>query len=236
MEKHLFEDDWVILFFNFLMEKELQPEFFSKNRKLIFYDTNNNKLLAFRLSTNLNFETENKKLSKSDFVNYVMILIRAGLASVGMVQNQELLDHKVFRAYMVRKKQGKSQIKHLKTKGKSRAGSRVRLAEGEQFFKQIAERVNQYIKTYPVDQIGLSCTETLIPYFFNEKNMLLLDKKDPRIFKIPKHIAAPTLENLGLTKDFMEKNQLSVYPEGKDFFQEFLSRFTQNEKKIEDDW
>lgn len=236
MEKHLFEDDWMILFFNFLNDKGLVYEYASKKRKLIFYDSNYNKMFAFRLSTYLNFESEKKVLSKSDFANYVIILVRSGLASVGMVQNHEMLDHKVFRAYMVRKKQGKSQIKHLKTKGKSRAGSRVRLAETEQFFKNIAERVNQYIQTHPIDQIGLSCSETLIPYLFNESNMLHLEKKDPRIFKIPKHIAAPTLENLELTKAFLEKNQLAVYPEGASLLHEFLSKLDENEKNLEEDW
>lgn len=236
MEKHLFEDDWMILFFNFLKDKGLDPEYSHKKRKLVFYNSNYNKLVAFRLSTNLEFKIDTKVLTEPEFVNYLIILIRSGMASVAMVQNHEILDHKVFRAYMVRKKQGKSQIKHLKTKGKSRAGSRVRLAETEIFFKNITERVNLYIKTYPVDQIGISCSETLVPYLFSESNRLLLDKKDSRIFKIPKHIATPTLENLKLTKIFLEKNQLTVFPEGTGLLDEFLSRMGNSEKKIEDDW
>lgn len=236
MENHYFEDDWMILFSKFLKDKGLDSEFDSKKRKLIFYIDDHNKIFELRLSTNLNFEFGSKNLSKSDFVNYVIILVRSGMASVGMVQNQEMLDHKVFRAYMVRKKQGKSQIKYLKTKGKSRAGSRVRLAETEQFFKKIAERVKLYIQTYPIDQIGVSCSETLIPYLFNESNMPFLKKKDSRLFKIPKHIATPTLENLELTKAFLEKNQLIIYPEGKSFFLEFLSKLDENERKLEEDW
>ena len=43
--------------------------------------------------------------------HYVQILIESGVAAVGYFENGENIDHKVFRAYMVRKKQGMSQIK-----------------------------------------------------------------------------------------------------------------------------
>ena len=49
---------------------------------------------------------------------------------------------------MVRKKRGVSQIKHLKTKGKSRAGSRVRLAETEEFFENINGRLQDYFEEH----------------------------------------------------------------------------------------
>ena len=50
--------------------------------------------------------------------------IRVGDAVVPYKVNfegEELIEHKVFKTYMVRKKQGKSQIKHLKSKGKSKS-------------------------------------------------------------------------------------------------------------------
>ncbi len=70
-------------------------------------------------------------------VHYVILLIQSGSCAMGYFEDGFNLEHKVFRSYMVRKKQGKSQIKYLKTKGKSRAGSRVRLAETLEFFENI---------------------------------------------------------------------------------------------------
>jgi hypothetical protein len=96
---------------------------------------------------------------------------------------------------MVRKKQGKSQIKYLKTKGKSKAGSRVRLGNTVHFFKEITEKLSDWLSYYNIEKIALSLNKTLYPYLFNKDNEVL-DKKDERIYKIPQHIAEPSFENL----------------------------------------
>src|SRR5688500_9426516 len=124
-------------------------------------------------------------------MHYVILLVQSGSCAVGYFENGINLDHKVFRAYMVRKKRGVSQIKHLKTKGKSRAGSRVRLAETEEFFENINERLQEYFANYRIDRIALSCSKILIPYLFNSKIPAPFQKRDPRILKIPKHIHLP---------------------------------------------
>ena len=153
MDQRLFDDDWTLGFFRFLQNKDLSIEYFRKKRKIIFYSTGHKKLLSIRISTTLAFLEQKLDLLAQDFINYVLILIKAGMASVAFFDNGNMADHKVFRAYMVRKKQGKSQLKYLKTKGKSRAGSRVRLAESEAFFSSINERVNSYFENYRVDLI-----------------------------------------------------------------------------------
>ncbi|MCB0738876.1 MAG: hypothetical protein KDC92_15310, partial [Bacteroidetes bacterium] len=61
--------------------------------------------------------------------NNLLVLMQAGEAVLGMVQNREMVAQKRIRKYMVRKKQGKAQITHLNQKGKSRAGSRIRLKQ-----------------------------------------------------------------------------------------------------------
>lgn len=139
---------------------------------------------------------------------YLQILVESGVAAVGYFENGENIDHKVFRAYMVRKKQGMSQIKYLKTKGKSRAGSRVRLAETAEFFSSIRERVNTYFKTYRVDRIAISCSLTLWPYLFGEKGDLLFSKYDPRIYKVPMHVPDCTYENLRNVHKFLMRGEL----------------------------
>lgn len=139
---------------------------------------------------------------------HIIILIESGLAAVGYFENGENIHHKVFRAYMVRKKQGKSQIKYLKTKGKSRAGSRVRLAETMEFFTSIRERVNTYMDTYRIDRIAISCSLTLWPYFFGGKGDLLFSKDDPRVYKVPMHVPDCTYDNLLKVNDFLIRGEL----------------------------
>jgi len=145
-------------------------------------------------------------------VTYVMLLVQSGSASVGVFKGEECLAHKVFGAYMVRKKQGKSQIKHLKTKGKSRAGSRVRLASTLEFFENINLRLQNHFQEYEFDRIAMSCSKILVPYLFGSKENTPFDKKDNRLYKIPKHLHQPNFEvMLGMQK-YLNKAEL-VYDE-----------------------
>ncbi|RPA69113.1 hypothetical protein EF405_04695 [Cyclobacteriaceae bacterium YHN15] len=221
MDQRIFDDDWTLGFFRFLQNKDLSIEYFRKKRKIIFYSNGHRKLLSIRISTTLMFFEQKLDLHAQDFINYVLILIKSGMASVAFFENGNMADHKVFRAYMVRKKQGKSQLKYLKTKGKSRAGSRVRLAESEVFFSSINERVNTYFENYRVDLIGLSCSETLLPYFYNNTIPGSFERKDSRLFKIPKHIASPKLENLIELDKYLKKNVIEMEAEGNYLFEEF---------------
>lgn len=166
-------------------------------RKIIFCEKSDypNKI-KIRHSINSNFSLEDSTLHPLEFQNQVFISIKSGMAAVAYYENLHLADHKVFRAYMVRKKQGKSQIKYLKTKGKSRAGSRVRLQETLDFFEDINERLQSYFGENRVDLIAFGCSPTLFPYFFQSKKVTPFEKSDPRIFKIPVHIPSATFENL----------------------------------------
>ncbi|MBK0403726.1 hypothetical protein I5M27_12065 [Adhaeribacter sp. BT258] len=141
-------------------------------------------------------------------VHYVILLVQSGSCAIGYFENGLNLDHKVIRAYMVRKKRGVSQIKHLKTKGKSRAGSRVRLAETEEFFDNINERLQTYFAAHEIDRVALSLPKILMPYFYKATIKTPFEKQDPRIFKIPKHIHTPIYEILLDTNKFLQKGEL----------------------------
>lgn len=140
-------------------------------------------------------EVKSQIFTKDDY-HLALVMIRAGIACTGYFHNGQLIDHKVFRAYMVRQKQGKSQIKYLKTKGKSRAGSRVRLGESELFFKEINERLSSYASKYPIDNWGISCSKTLWPFFFGSDSPPPFDKKQENLLSIPFHVQHPDFETL----------------------------------------
>ncbi|MBN2694680.1 hypothetical protein JXR93_08460 [bacterium] len=113
--------------------------------------------------------------------NYLVLLIEAGQASCGYFKDDELLAHKVFRGYMVRKKQGKAQITYLKQKGKSRAGSRIRLSETELFIQEIIQWVNSHIENENVKRIILSVSPYLWSLFYKGKDRFFFDQRDSRI-------------------------------------------------------
>ncbi|MFC5272328.1 hypothetical protein [Adhaeribacter terreus] len=186
---------------NFLYEYD--PE----KHRLILLDEAQNERLVFRLP--ISIPAPDKALNTQEKpVHYVILLVQSGSCAIGYFENGKNLDHKVFRAYMVRKKRGVSQIKHLKTKGKSRAGSRVRLAETEEFFDHINERLQTYFSEYKIDRVAISLPKILMPYFYNSDIKTPFDKNDPRLFKIPKHIHTPIYEVLLDTNCFLQKGEL----------------------------
>lgn len=135
-------------------------------------------------------------LDKNQDSHFVLIVIKAGQAAVGYFHQGILLDHRVFRAYMIRQKQGFSQIKYLKTKGKSRAGSRIRLSETERFFEEINERLSEYDSLYPIDFWGISCGKTLWPFLFDSNSKPPFSNKSTKLIEVPIHLPQATLENL----------------------------------------
>ena len=125
---------------------------------------------------------------------YTVILVQAGVAALGYYVEGELVEHKVIRKYMVRKKQGTSQIKHLKSKGKSRLGSRIRLRNSILFFEEMNETLTKW-------DISSNSESILAAVPINLKNLLFtsnvpppFDKKDLK--KIPLDIRVPSFKEL----------------------------------------
>ena len=145
-------------------------------------------------------------------VIYLMLLVQSGSSSVGVFKHETCLSHKVFSSYMVRKKQGTSQIKHLKTKGKSRAGSRMRLASGAEMFDNVNERLQNHFHEFDFDRIAFSCSKILLPHLFGAKVEPPFDKKDARIYKIPKHLHQPNFEVMLGMQRFLNLGEL-ILPE-----------------------
>jgi hypothetical protein len=137
-----------------LLSKQFKFEVLTKKNKINFMTESNQILFSIRPPLNLprlipNLE-EWLKLPEID--EYVVLLARSGIASVGLFKSGKFTHHKVFRSYLNRKKQGKSQITYLKTKGKSRAGSRVRLENAKTFITNLNTYIN---KINPLNRIPL---------------------------------------------------------------------------------
>lgn len=124
------------------------------------------------------------------------LTIESGNAAICMMEGEENVYHTTFSAYMTRKKQGFSQIKYLNKKGKSRAGSRVRLAATVEFFEKINQSVTDLMEEFDLDRLALSCSTTLIPYLYHSKIPFPVPKKDPLLYKIPLHIPQSNYTNL----------------------------------------
>ena len=216
--------DWVLI-------RKLDLSYDASRHKLRIYDqrkTIGDLWLPFTLS----FNPETNGVTKVE-KNWIVFLIRAGTAALGYFEEGTNAEHKVIRAYMVRKKQGKSQIKYLKTKGKSRAGSRVRLGASEKFFEEINEKISDYLNKYPVDFIAYSCAKTLWPFLFTSEGQL--HKGDPRLYKIPVHIQEPGYEKLLEINELVQSAILKTENPNTAYFSEILPK-QEPEDEAEDNW
>ena len=127
----------------------------------------------------------------------LLLLVQLGAAAIGLMEGEEFLAHKAIKKYMKRHKRGKSQVNYLNTRGKSKAGSRIRLANTERFFEEINERIADWQEMYDEPElIFISCTPNVWGLMFQADPPPPFDKKDPRIRKVPYDVAVPDFEVL----------------------------------------
>lgn len=155
----------------------------------------------------------------------LFLLVQSGSAALGYSNNGELIHHKVIKKYMIRKKQGKAQLKHLNAKGKSRLGSRIRLQQADKFFNEIHEKIGEWGVLADTQQIYFSYAKTLIPFIYETPDRPILKKDDPRLFKLPFDLEEPNFKTLQFMNKTVHKSILIIENEmGKDFFNPFLQQ------------
>jgi hypothetical protein len=210
-----------------LPDLNLETEYDFKKNQVVFYDQHQQKLLKYNYPLSVNL-TESIIKDKNLLNNYIsgktsflLMLIQAGHAALGYYQDDKLQHHKVIRKYMVRKKQGKAQLKYLKTRGKSRAGSRIRLANSVLFFEEINQYLNDWVKQNR-ETIIYSCGPMLWGMLFQSKTPPPFDKKDQRLKKLPLSIDVPNFEILKNTAQYAQRGYIYLFPECRDDLKEHL--------------
>ncbi len=148
-----------------------------------------------------------------DIVPYVILLIQAGASAMGYFENGEVVAHKADKKYMIRQKRGKAQLAYLKTRGKSKAGSRIRLANTVRFIEEINERMTDWEELYEPERILYSCSATLWGMLFQAKIPPPFEKKDPRLIKIPEDVNIPTHEELLKINELVQSGTILIWKE-----------------------
>lgn len=93
------------------MDYDIDP---GKN-ELLFYSGEAN-VLKFRLPISF-ASPQNGPDAGRDLRHHVLVIVRSGMAAVGCFEGGKVKDHKVFRAYMVRKNRVKVNLNTLKQRG-----------------------------------------------------------------------------------------------------------------------
>ena len=142
---------------------------------------------------------------------YLLLLMQMGAASLGYFEEGEVVVHKAFKKYMKRHKRGKAQISYLNTRGKSKAGSRIRLANTVRFAEEINERLTEWEDWYEPERIIYSCSAQLWGLLFQSKVPPPFEKKDLRLIKVPMDVKIPTHEELLRVNEFVLKGRLILF-------------------------
>ncbi len=197
-----------------LTDKSLDLDF-NKSKTILTLSRESQKIcriISPLLIHNLNDETlKNPLLIAEEIDNYYIILIQAGHSALAYCEGGEMIYHKVITKYMVRKGQGSAQIKHLKTKGKSREGSRIRLAKTIEFFEEINHKLNTWFEEYKSDQIFYSSSVDLWNIMFESKVPVPFEKRGDHLIKIPLDINKPGFKELKRVNYFLMNSLIEVY-------------------------
>jgi hypothetical protein len=127
---------------------------------------------------------------------YGMFIMQAGAGALGYFEDGEVVFHKAIKKYMVRAKRGKSQINYLNTRGKSKAGSRIRLANTHRFIEEIIEYLIRWEEYDPPTRWLYSCHASLWGLLFAADPPPPFEKTDPRLKKLPFDVNKPDFAEL----------------------------------------
>ncbi len=124
-----------------------------------------------------------------------VILMQAGAVSLGLFEGGQAVATKTLKKYVVRGK-GKAQPTHLKTRGKSRYGSRLRLQNAQSLLEESAERLTQWWhEGGPMERVFLGVPTRLWADFQRHPLPAQLHQR-AALTRIPLDLPRPTTELL----------------------------------------
>lgn len=126
---------------------------------------------------------------------HVVVLMQAGAVSLGLFEAGEAVETKSFRRYVVRGS-GRSQPKHLDSKGKSRYGSRLRLQNARRLLEETNERLLEWHTEFgPADEVYYNGSNRIWADLFTVKPLPPF-AKDYTPIRIPLDLPRPTTDVL----------------------------------------
>ncbi|MGE0143044.1 MAG: hypothetical protein AB7I19_05040 [Planctomycetota bacterium] len=125
-----------------------------------------------------------------------VLLLRAGSAAMGVFADTECLAHRCRRRYVVRGN-GKAQTTWIRTRGKSRYGSRLRLQNADRLLDDVATTTSEWAGWLATaTAIHWSCPERQWAALHEHEPSLSTLRTDARARKIAFHVHEPRFEEL----------------------------------------
>ncbi|MCA8979367.1 MAG: hypothetical protein H6831_00360 [Planctomycetes bacterium] len=139
--------------------------------------------------------TEYVRRLPKELGRHTVVLMQAGAASIGLFEDGEPVATRSYKRYVVRGS-GRAQPTHLKTKGKSRYGSRLRLQNAKLLLEETNEKLCEWDAEHgPSDLVFYNAPVRLWPSLFDATPPPPFERDD-RVVKIPRDLPKPTTEIL----------------------------------------
>ncbi|MFK7739566.1 MAG: hypothetical protein AB8H80_04515 [Planctomycetota bacterium] len=140
----------------------------------------------------------------------MVLLLRAGAMALGVWRDDELIQHKAVRKYVVRGN-GKAQGTHLKTRGKSRYGSRLRLQNWKSLLVDTCERWRDLAEQHgPIDRVLYSAPVRVWSELFACEPEPPLTRDAESLVRIPLHVHRPDHEELLRVRRLLRRGVLEL--------------------------
>lgn len=138
----------------------------------------------------------------------VVLLVRAGAVALGCWQGDELVAHKALRKYVVRGN-GRAQPTHLKTRGKSRYGSRLRLQNWHRLLAETNERLRDLWQQFgEPSRVFWSAPVRVWADVLAEEPRPPFPRDAAQLQRIPLHVHRPDFDELRRVRTWLEHGRL----------------------------
>jgi hypothetical protein len=139
-----------------------------------------------------------------------IVLLRAGAVALGCWDGEQLRAHKSLRKYVVRGR-GKAQPTHLKTRGKSRYGSRLRLQNWRSLLAETSERLGEWWSVFGVPQrVFWSAPVRAWSDLFAAEPSPPFVRDDRSLCKLPVHVHRPDFAELQRVRNWLLHGRLEL--------------------------
>ena len=130
----------------------------------------------------------------TELPRHLVVLLQAGAASLGRFEGGVPVATKSFKRYVVRG-QGKAQPTHLKTKGKSRYGARLRLQNARRQRDETVERLQRLQREHGAPEaVFVGAPRALWADLLAARPAPPIDPRTARVVRIPYDLPVPTTE------------------------------------------
>lgn len=140
----------------------------------------------------------------------VVVLLQYGAMAMGYWDGEALVRHKAEKRYVVRGN-GTAQVTHLRTKGKSRYGSRLRLQNWELLLRDVTERLVAWREELPEpERVFLAMTPRAASALWSIDPAPPFARDDARIRRVPRHVHVPDHAELLAVDRWLSSGELTM--------------------------